>query len=204
MAPDFFLDGRALSGLTYAEYMDSAKVKVLSRSKESLSDEEAARYEYTRLNIQRSIRIEKTYQISDELKNLVKSIDRKQLWVVITEDWCGDSAQNLPYLVLIAAENPKITFRILLRDTNPDIMDQYLTNGTRSIPMLIAFDYEGNELFRWGPRPKELQELFFKLRKENIPRSELYEKLHSWYTRDGGKALEEEITELIRSSGSGK
>lgn len=203
MAPEFFLDGRALNGLTYAEYMDSAKIKVLSRTKESLSDVEAARYEYTRLNIQRSIRIEKTYQISPELKQLVKSIDRKQLWVVITEDWCGDSAQSLPYIALIAAENPKITLRILLRDSNPDIMDQYLTNGTRSIPILIAFDYDGNELFRWGPRPKELQDIFFKLRKEAIPRSELYEKLHSWYTQNGGKALEEEIMELIRKSESG-
>ena len=48
----------------------------------------------------------------------------------------------------MAELNQKINLKIILRDTNPVIMDLYLTNGTRSIPIFVAFDEKGNELFR--------------------------------------------------------
>jgi hypothetical protein len=74
--------------------------------------------------------------------------------MVITETWYGDSAQNLPIIAKAAELNNKIDLRILLRDSNIDIIDHYLTNGqSRSIPILVAFDLDGNELFKWGPRP---------------------------------------------------
>jgi hypothetical protein len=77
-------------------------------------------------------------------------------------------------------------------------MDLYLTNGTKSIPRLVVFDIEGNELFTWGPRPKVLQSLIHQWKREGIVRPELYEKLHLWYSRDKGKEIEAEITEILK------
>ena len=118
--------------------------------------------------------------------------------MVITEDWCGDSAQNLPYIAALAKMNSNISLRILLRDENPDIIDQYLTKGiSRSIPILVAFDEAGEELFRWGPRPKEAQELVEELKANGYIKKDYIEKLHYWYAKNRGNNIEAELTKLL-------
>src|SRR5690554_7983143 len=110
-------------------------------------------------------RLDKTQQLLPEVIEAVKRISEKQLWMVLTESWCGDAAQNIPVLKKIADENPLIDFRLVLRDDNDDLMQKYLTNGGRSIPKLIAVS-EGmeKELFAWGPRPQEAIELIHSLK----------------------------------------
>ncbi|MEL7362077.1 MAG: thioredoxin family protein, partial [Bacteroidota bacterium] len=50
-----------------------------------------------------------------------------------------------------------LSLHVLLRDENVDLIERYHTNGSHSIPKLIAFDADGAELFTWGPRPAEAQ-----------------------------------------------
>ncbi len=197
MAYQFFIERRPHNGMTYKEYTESIVNEIKNTNSDNLSDEQKEIYDYKKLNLQRSGRVDKTYTVSEELRNSIKNIKDKQLWVVITEGWCGDSAQNLPHIVKFAELNSNIDLRILLRDSNPDIMDLYLTNGTKSIPKIVAFDNIGNELFQWGPRPKEAKELISTLKKEGIVKPELYEKLHLWYGRNRGKAIETEFLEIF-------
>jgi hypothetical protein len=77
-------------------------------------------------------------------------------------------------------------------------MDQYLTNGTRSIPKLIVFDNDNNELFQWGPRPLEAQSLYINLKNTGIEKSEINKELHYWYSKNRGKEVEKELIELIK------
>ena len=65
------------------------------------------------------------------------------MWIVITENWCGDSAQKLPYMGKIASLNQKIVLKIIPRDSNTDIMNNYLANRTISNSILISFDEDG-------------------------------------------------------------
>ncbi len=109
-------------------------------------------YDYRKLNFQRSSRLEKTFVPSEETRQIFSNIIKKQKWILITESWCGDSAQNLPIIAKLAELNSLIDFKIVLRDSNLDFMDLYLTNGGRAIPKLIVFDENDNELFRWGPQ----------------------------------------------------
>ncbi len=197
MVPQFFKDKRLHNGLTYKEYTEKFNNEVNNINPENLSDKDRELFEYKKLNFQRTQRIEKSYEVSEELKSEIQTIKEKQIWMVITEPWCGDSAQNLPYLAKIASLNRNIDLRIVLRDSNPDIMDLYLTHETRSIPKLIAFDLEGNELFTWGPRPKAAQELMNQWKNEGIVKPELYEKLHLWYGRNRGKEIEAEFLEIL-------
>jgi len=197
MVHQFFKDKRPHNGLTYKEYTEKFYNQVNNTNSDNLNEKEKDLFEYKKLNFQRTQRIEKSYEVSEELKSEIENIKEKQIWMVITESWCGDSAQNLPYLVKIASINSKIDLRIILRDSNPDIMDLYLTNGTRSIPKLVAFDLEGNELFTWGPRPKAAQELINQWKSEGIVKPELYEKLHLWYGRNRGKEIEAEFIEIL-------
>ena len=197
MPYQFFIDKRPHNGMNYREYIQRV-VNELAAIPGKLSNEEKELLDYKKLNMQRSSRIERTYDVSGELESLIKNIKDKQIWMVITEGWCGDSAQILPYIVKMAEVNSNIDLRILLRDSNPDIMELYLTNGTKSIPRLVVFDTEGNELFTWGPRPKVLQSLIHQWKIEGIVRPELYEKLHLWYSRDKGKEIEAEFTEILK------
>jgi len=143
------------NGLTYQDYFAQYEQLINNGINELHTETELERANNIKLNHQRSSRIHKSYKPGEELVKAARQIDRPQLWVVLSEHWCGDSAQNLPYLAEIAKLNSNINLRIILRDENPEIMDEYLTDGNlRSIPILIVFDYEGNELFRWGPRPK--------------------------------------------------
>lgn len=153
--------------------------------------------DYMKLNLQRTSRIDKTYFVSDELQNAIKNIETPQLWFVITEPWCGDSAQTLPYITKMTKCNDKITMRILLRDQNLDIIDQYLTNGTRSIPKLVVFDEHQNELFTWGPRPQAAVEVIQQAKAEGLEKEKMYEKLHLWYGRNRGKEIEKEFLEIL-------
>ena len=116
---------------------------------------------------------------------------------MITESWCGDSAQNLPVIAKLAQLNSNIDFKIVLRDSNLEFMDLHLTNTSRAIPKLVVFDEDNNELFQWGPRPVEAQNLFSRLKNDGIEKSEINKELHLWYGRNRGKEVEREITELV-------
>ena len=185
------------SSLNYEEFKVHSEQIVTSLQMKELNEEEKNLLEYRKLNLARVSRVEKTYFPSEEIKNVITSSDR-QIWLVITEDWCGDSAQNLPAIAKIASLNNKIELKIVLRDSNLDLMDMYLTDGKRSIPKLIAFDEQLNEIFIWGPRPKKAQEYFDNLKEQGLAKEDIIKEIHSWYAKDKCQSLENEFIELLR------
>jgi len=189
-----------VSGMDYRNYLEmtSTEIKIVDTEIMTLTEKEA--FETKKLNMHRMSRIDKSYIPCAEIVEEISKIEDKQVWVVITENWCGDSAQNLPYIAKIASLNKSIKFRIVLRDSNPEIMDMYLTNGTRSIPKLVVFDEEGNEIFQWGSRPKAAQQLINDLKGRGIEKKAFIEKLHLWYAKNGGKDIEAKILDLIKNS----
>ncbi|NWF51079.1 MAG: thioredoxin family protein [Ignavibacteriaceae bacterium] len=197
MTYKFFLDKRPHNALTYQEYMNQFIEEVENPPVDFKSEEDRKRYEHKKLNLQRSKRIEKYFSPSDELRQAVSKITEPQLWMMITESWCGDSAQNIPYFAKTAELNPLINFRIILRDTNADIMDNFLTNGTRSIPKLVVFNESGDVLFDWGPRPKPALNLFRELKEKGLEKKQILDELHLWYGRNKGQAVQKEIIGLL-------
>ncbi len=187
-------------GMSYIEYVNRTIEEIASTNLSELTDKELSRFNFKSLNLQRSSRITRTYKVNDELKKIVADISEPQIWMVITENWCGDSAQSLPCIAAIASENILINLIIILRDSNPDIMDEYLTNGTRSIPKLIAFNNAGEELFRWGPRPKAAVDLINQWKEQGMEKSVWMEKLHIWYSKNKGSELENDFIELITAA----
>lgn len=198
MTKQFFISKRPHNGMTYSEYLKRTEDSMKNTNYESLDEIEKNRYDTISLNLHRSRRIAKTYNPGENILELISNITSPQLWMVITEDWCGDSAQNLPYIASLAELNNNINLRILLRDENTDIMDHYLTNGiSRSIPILVVFNEYGEELFKWGPRPEEAKELVLGLKAQGYSKKDFIEKLHYWYAKNRGKNIEMELTNLI-------
>lgn len=190
------------SVLTYYDFVDEFTKQINVLDYNTLNDYDKSFYDYRKLNYQRSTRLEKIFIPTDETIQIFSNINQTQKWIVITESWCGDSAQNLPIIAKLAELNNKIDFKIVLRDSNTEFMDLYLTNGARAIPKLIVFDENDNEIFQWGPRPIEAQNLFNKLKNEKIAKPAITKELHLWYGRNRGKEVEKEILNLIKKGDS--
>lgn len=158
--------------------------------------------DFTKLNWARTQRIHQTVVLKESLKKAVKELEHSYSWIVITEAWCGDSAQNLPVIAEIASLNPeKIKLYILLRDQNPEFMDNYLTNGSRAIPKLVCIDETVNrEGFIWGPRPAIAQELLTQWKLNPAGRSwyDFEKELHSWYANNKTQDIQAEFESIIR------
>lgn len=177
--------------------------ELLAEEKTTGTNHSESYLNYTRMNVQRMNRWDKTAKISPELEKIVTSISSPQVWLVITEAWCGDAAQSLPFIAKLAELNPLIKLKFVLRDENPALMDAYLTEGARSIPILIGLDEDlGKELFVWGPRPEYLQNRLkaYKLDPQNITPKEFADGTHLWYARDKNQSLEKELTPLLSST----
>ena len=108
------------------------------------------------------------YQVPNEA-NFFQILKRKKLRIIVlTEDWCGDAMLNIPILLKLA-EASDMNVRMLLRDQNLELMDQYLTNGkSRSIPIFIFIDENGNEVAKWGPRAEKIQQ-YVDASNKNLP-----------------------------------
>lgn len=138
--------------------------------------------------------------LSEGLAKALRKVDRDWHWFVLMEGWCHDGAQNVPILASAAAATSRISLSILLRDENSEIMNQYLTNGTRGIPKLVCVDTETQvELGTWGPRPVRIQEkvLDFKKKHFSAGRDEFSRNLKLWYADDAGQALQKELEALV-------
>ena len=182
---------------SYDEYL-SLIDGLLADSKSTGPKQSESLVQFTRLNRQRMKRLNKTTELGEEIKNAAKANDRRQIWLVITEGWCGDAAQNIPVIEKIAAESDIIETRYILRDENLELMDRFLTFGARSIPKLIALDAETlTVLGTWGARPKPGQELFFELKEKGFEKPTIMENLQRWYNEDQGRSVQIEFVELL-------
>ena len=152
---------------------------------------------YVKLNWSRQQRWLKTGILNEELAAVIGSIKGEQHWTIITEPWCGDAAHSIPFLHRLSELNPLIKVDYQLRDSEPFLIDQYLTNGSKSIPKLIVRDSNGNDLFNWGPRPKQAQELLDKLKAKNADFETIKLELQHWYNLDRGESLCVELETLL-------
>lgn len=184
----------------YHEFIKKSEEKIKKTNEDKLPEKEKIYHHYSKINLQRTNRINKTFKPSDKVVELVKRIEKPLTWLVITEDWCGDSAQNLPYIAGYLKFNPLIKLLIVLRDSNLDAVDNYFKEGNpRSIPKIIGFDENGKELFIWGPRPKFAQDLVQQLKAEGYSNEEFNKELHTWYAKNKGKELEKELLVIFQN-----
>ncbi|RYD79723.1 MAG: thioredoxin family protein [Sphingobacteriales bacterium] len=156
---------------------------------------------YTKMNVQRMSRVDKTVSLTDELTATINQLKENYKFLVITEGWCGDAAQIVPVFNKIAtASLGKIDLKFVLRDKNLPLIDAHLTNGGRAIPVLLILNEAGDKvLASWAPRPQILQELLKEWRKETSEMTILSEKLHGWYAKDKTQSTQAELAKLLKT-----
>ena len=186
--------------LTYHKYRLLIS-DLLSEGKSTGSEQSAAITNYSLLNDRRMKRLDKTIKLSEETIQEIKNITAPQTWLVLSEGWCGDAAQNLPVIHKIAALNKNIDLKIVLRDDNIELMDLFLTNGGRSIPKLIALDKENNVLNTWGPRPTVATKMVEDYKAAHGSLDEQFKQdLQVWYNKGKGQSVQEDFVKLIKNT----
>lgn len=154
---------------------------------------------YSKLNDVRMNRLDKTIHISDENVSKLNSLSKEYIWLVLTEGWCGDAAQILPVLNKMAVSAHQIELKIILRDENEDLMNSFLTNGTKSIPKVLVIDKDtGLVLGSWGPRPQAVVDLIRNYKEKHGAVDETVKAdLQMWYLHDKGITVQNELIQLM-------
>ena len=186
-------------GYSYDEYRDLID-ELLSEGKTTGENHSESMLHFTKMNVHRMKRHDKRTDLNDELVEKLDDVNDEWIWLVLTEAWCGDAAQSLPIINKMAEASDNITLRLVLRDENLDLMDQFLQNGrSRSIPKLICINAKTHDVVGdWGPRPQEAQELYDSLRNDTeLKYQEVAEKLHKWYADDKGQEIQKEFIHAI-------
>lgn len=133
--------------------------------------------------------------VSDEAIDRARATREGTRLLVLADDWCGDAVNTVP-VVAALADTVGVELRIVEREAYPEIMDAHLTNGARSIPVVIRLDGEGQCQGWWGPRPGELQ-AWFEAEGRALPTDERYKRLRRWYARDRGRSTANEVARLL-------
>jgi hypothetical protein len=165
----------------------------------------------TRLNLIRMERLYKTARMTAQTRLQMAAIHTPQVWLTLTEVWCGDAAQIMPTIQKMAALNDKIEHRLVFRDQHPALIDAFLTKGTRSIPLTIILEKTTLKVLgHWGPRPQELQEFVLtnlqdlsKIKTDSeykTRNAEFLTEVQRWYAKDKTYSTQREFLEVLKRS----
>ena len=186
---------KCLSYNDYRNYIQQLVENQSTSGKEKSQDH----INFTMLNDRRMNRLEKTITVPENIKERLSIFNGKVTWLVLVESWCGDAAQVLPVIQKIAELNEGIRLRVLLRDKNEALMDQFLTNGARAIPKLIMIDSESEEVIdTFGPRPSAITKIVEDYKRiHGKITQEFKEDIQRWYNKDKGQTIMEDLMSLL-------
>lgn len=186
------------SAQSYKEYKEMV-LSLIKEGKSTGAEQNESRYHFSKLNNQRMKRLDKQTRLSEETLIKTQSIQKDFTWLVLTESWCGDAAQTLPVINKFAEANEKIDLKVVLRDENEDLMNQFLTNGSKSIPKLIVVENESKKVVgSWGPRSEKAAKMVMDYKEKYGKIDDKFKMdLQNWYNADKGANIEKELLDLI-------
>lgn len=180
------------TALSFEEYMDVAQRRVEETPSTDLY------FQYYELGLHRMERTMKTFKLDEELLESLKAKNFKGKILIISEPWCGDASATVPAVALFF-EAAGVEVRIFLRDSDTELINQFLTNGTQSIPKVLVLDEYLEVKDSWGPRPQYGNELLEKFKADEVayPREEFYNDLQVYYAKNRGQDAINEILKLV-------
>jgi len=186
------------NSMTYTEYR-ALVTKLVEENSTTGYEKTEDLANYTMLNDRRMKRWDKTVKVSDEMRTKIENVNRKVTWLVITESWCGDAAHIMPIINKVAELNDKIDFKVVLRDENEALMNQFLTNGGKAIPKLIMIDNTSEDIVdTFGPRPTVATNMVNAYKVEHgMLTPEFKEDLQRWYNKDKGQSTIADLVNLL-------
>ncbi len=181
--------------VSFEKYLADAEERI-AELEGTQNEEEKTYLEYYKLGMTRMHRVLKTYKPQEDLIQKFNNKNFKGKILIISEAWCGDASMIIPVINIFfeGRNETKITYR----DQN-NLIDSYLTNGAKSIPIVLILNENDEVVSHWGPRPKAGMEML-KKHKENpevYNADDFHNDLQIYYSKNKGKDIIEEILTLI-------
>lgn len=188
-----------LQSYSYTEYRNIVS-RLLNKEQSTGNEQTADLLHYSKLNETRMNRLDKTIHVGKVNTQMLNDLNKNYIWLVLTEGWCGDAAQILPILNKMAHASDTIELKIVFRDENTALMNQFLTNGSQSIPKVIILDQETLEIKGdWGPRPVGATKLIQSYKRQyGVVDDTAKTELQLWYLHDKGLSTQMEIIDKMQ------
>jgi len=171
---------------------------LLENGKTTGPNQSADLLNYSLLNDKRMSRLDKKTSLTDATISALKSTETEQTWLLITEGWCGDAAQIAPVINKMSLESDKVNFKVVLRDENEDLMNQFLTNGSKSIPKLVVLNEKDEVISSWGPRPSVATTMVNDYKAANGGLDADFKRdLQIWYNKNKGENIQEDLVAFL-------
>ena len=153
---------------------------------------------YYAINLKQSRDIRKNFRYNPGMEKKAKSYNAELKFLVISEGWCEDASQIVPVVDRLA-ETIGVECKIVFRDENLELMEEYHTNGSLSVPIVIGVTPEGEEAFRFGPRPAKAMVFTNRFKKDpdKYSKDDFIEDLDRFYLENHGQDIITEILTLI-------
>lgn len=189
------------NSFSYSEYRQYVS-KLILEGKSTGHNQTEDLLNYSKLNETRMNRLEKTLKVPQELTEKLNNLPKDYIWLTISEGWCGDAAQIVPVLHKMEEASSKIDLRLVLRDDNDDLMQLFLTNGSKSVPKVVVLEKDTKEVIAsWGPRPEPARKLIADYKaKHGVVDEPVKIELQKWYLHDKGLTTMEEFVKLLQNS----
>ncbi len=186
------------NSFSYLEYRQLVS-KLISEGKSTGHNQTEALLHYSELNETRMNRLEKKLKVPQELTEKLNNLTKDYIWLTISEGWCGDAAQIIPILHKLEEASNKVELKLVLRDDNDELMQLFLTNGSKSIPKVIILEKETKEVITsWGPRPEPARKLISDYKAQHgVVDEPIKIELQKWYLHDKGLTTMKELVELL-------
>ena len=182
---------------SYDEYRKKVG-NLIEEGKSTGLNQSADLLNYSTLNDARMNRLDKKITLTDATIDALKSTKEKQTWLLITEGWCGDAAQIGPVINKMSLESEKVDLKVVLRDENDALMNQFLTNGTKSIPKLVVLNANDEVISSWGPRPSLATKMVndYKIKNGGLD-ADFKRDLQVWYNKDKGENIQDDLVAFL-------
>ncbi|MBS7334075.1 MAG: thioredoxin family protein [Weeksellaceae bacterium] len=183
------------NGYSFEDYLE----KIEDQLEEQIElDDPKELVPYYAINLKQSREIRKNFRYNPGMEKKAKSYNADIKFLIISEGWCEDASQIVPVVDRLA-ETIGVECKFVFRDENIELMEEYNTNGSHSIPIIIGVTPDGDEAFRFGPRPAKAMNFTerFKRDPDKYSRADFEEDLDRYYLENHGQDIITEILELI-------
>ena len=141
--------------------------------------------------------------IAPALLERVRAVPGHWRLLVVAEDWCGDSANTIPYLARLTDSVQSVALRIVSSREGRWVMEGHHTpDGRAATPTIILLDSAGAEAGCFVERPAALRE-WMEAAKARVGEAELPQTRDAWRRNDAGQSTLREIVELLEAAVQG-
>ena len=162
-------------GITFAEFLEKARAR---------RDEWRAHYNDA--------------AVTPDLMTRMRALPEKRRLLVVTEDWCSDSANTVPYIARLVDGAPeRLEIRLINSQLGKTLMEAHRTpDGRAATPTVVVLGADGRVIGAWTERPSSVQTWFLEKQNTTMQKA-LHDELLAWYAKDAGTTTVAEIADIL-------